>query len=135
MPPMPPDERPPHLVSVDGVAAWLLDSVNGRVTYHNTTPLSAAEIRRRGVNIDRSRLGAFGQGFYSSTEPEPFYGPVAIRVAIRLRHPLVGHLDDVEANLDDLMDRLSLGRPEMTPTMSRRIRRELLNTGYDGLVV
>src|SRR5215210_5498097 len=107
MPPMQPNDRPSHLIAPEDVAAWLADSANGRMTYHNTSPSSAAEIRRSGVRINRSRVGAYGQGFYTSTEPELFFGPVSIRAAVRLHTPLVGHLDDIEDYLDDLMERIS----------------------------
>lgn len=135
MAPVQSGDRPPHLIAPDEVAEWLLDSVNGRVTYHNTTPDAAADIRRRGVRMDRARRGAFGQGFYTATSPEPFYGPVSLRVAIRLRSPLVGYLDDVESYFDDLIEQLSPGSPRVTPALARRLRRALLDEGYDGLVI
>ena len=135
MPPVQSGDRPPHLIAPDEVADWLLDSVNGRVTYHNTTPDAAAEIHRRGVRMDRTRRGSFGQGFYTASSPEPLYGPVSLQVAVRLRNPLVGHLDQIEAYIDDLIARMSPTSPAIMPTLARRLRRELLAAGYDGLVI
>ncbi len=129
------DDRPLHLISPDEVPSWLLDSVNGRVTYHNTTPGAAGAIRRGGVRIERSRLGSFGQGFYTSTSPEPFYGPVTIPVAVRLHRPLMGHLDEIEAYIEDLIELMSPRSPGITPALARRLRRELLDLGYDGLTI
>ena len=71
-------DRPPHLISPEDVADWLIDSVNGRVTYHNTSPAAAAVIMQQGVDISRSQIGAYGQGFCTSTEPDDFYGIVVI---------------------------------------------------------
>jgi hypothetical protein len=129
------DARPPHLIARDDVPAWLADSANQRVTYHNTTPSAAAQIRRSGVRIEASRIGSFGQGFYTSTEPDPFFDDVTVEVAIRLRAPLVGHLDAVEAYMDCLTNRLNPEDPSMTPALARRVRHVLLAEGYDGLVI
>lgn len=128
-------DRLPHLISPDEVADWLTDSVNRRVTYHNTSLSAATEIRQNGVWIDRSRLGSFGQGFYTGTVPEPFYGPVSVPVAIRLLRPLVGHLNEVEAYIEDVIVRLRPRSPAITPPLAGRIRRELLDAGYDGLMI
>src|SRR6185436_264693 len=95
----------------------------------------ARAIVERGVDMGQSRIGAYGQGFYTSTTPEPFYGPAEIVVAVRLLTPLVGHLDDIEEHIDEMVDRLSLGDHRMTPELARRIRRALLDAGYDGLVI
>ena len=135
MPPVQSGDRPPHLIAPDEVADWLADSVNGRVTYHNTTPDAGAEIRCFGVRMDRSRRGSFGQGFYTATSPEPFHGPVSLQVAVRLRSPFLGHLDQAEDYIDDLIARISPSSTALTPALARRLRRELLEAGYDGLVI
>ena len=36
----------------------------------------------RGVEIARSRIGSYGQGFYTATATDPFYGDAEIAVAI-----------------------------------------------------
>jgi hypothetical protein len=123
------DDRPPHLIAPDEVADWLAGSANRLVTYHNTSLTAATENRQNGVWIDRSRLGAFGEGFYTSTVPEPFYGPVSVPVAIRLLRPLFGHLDEVEAYIEDVIVRLGPRSPAITSSLAGRIRRELLDAG------
>jgi hypothetical protein len=117
----------------DEVDAWLADSVNKRVTYHRTSAAAAEQIIAQGVDISTSRIGSFGLGFYTATESDPFYGPVEIAVAVRTVRPLVGDLDAIEA----LMDRLAarFGRDRLTPEVAAAIRRELLDSGYDGIVV
>ncbi len=81
-------------------------------------------------------IGAFGQGFYTSTVPDPFHGPSELTVAIRTRNPLVGQFEDVESAIDDLGYRL---RPEdrgrMTIAAATLVRNELLRMGYDALVI
>jgi hypothetical protein len=129
------DDLPPHLIRRRDVAAWLADSVNQRVTYHNTTPLAAAGILRLGVRIEASRIGSFGQGFYTATTPDPFFGEAEIAVAVRLLNPLMGHLDAIEAQMEQLTERLSPGSPRITPSLAPRIRRHLLAARYDGLVI
>jgi hypothetical protein len=106
---MQPADRPPHLIASDEVAEWLADSVNGRITYHNATLVSANSILRSGARIERSQIGTVGQGFYTATEPEPFYGPAWLREAIRIRNPLIGHLDEIEEYVDRLIGLMTSG--------------------------
>jgi hypothetical protein len=63
--------HPPHVIAPDEVAAWLADSVNKVVTYHRTTREGAQDIIDRGVDVSRSRIGAYGQGFYTTTVVPP----------------------------------------------------------------
>ncbi len=127
--------RPSHLIQRHEVAIWLADSVVKVVTYHNTTPQTAPLIRRYGVNIEASRIGTFGQGFYTTTVPDPFFGDVTVPVAIRLRDPLIGHLDDIAVTMEQLVRRMNPIDGRLTPPVGRLIRREFLDAGYDGLVV
>src|SRR5207248_5022187 len=127
--------RPPHLIEPSEVAAWLADLVVKSVTYHNTTPQAAAIIRRYGVDIDASRIGSVGQGFYTTTVPDVVFGDVAVPVAIRLRDSLIGHLDDLAIARERLVGRLNPTTRRLTPDVGRLIRHEPLNAGYDGLVV
>jgi hypothetical protein len=128
-------DRPPHLIVPDEVADWLLDSVNGRVTYHRTSVQAAHDIVRRGVDISRSRIGSYGQGFYTATESDPFYGVAELPQAIRLVHPLTGGPDEVAAVVDSIADRLGPGGRLITPPVAAAIRRELRSLGYDGIIV
>jgi hypothetical protein len=135
MPPVRSGDRPPHLIAPDEVADWLLDSVNGRVTYHRTSEQAARDIVRRGVDVSRSRIGSYGQGFYTATETDPFYGPVEIAVAIRLTRPLQGDHPYVEAEIDAIVQRLQPGALGLSSDLSARVRRELMRLGYDGLMI
>jgi hypothetical protein len=105
------------------------------VTYHNTSPGAAELIRRLGVNVEASRIGSFGQGFYTTSVPDPFYGDTVVSVAIRLRDPLIGHLDELAVTMERLVRRLNPTTGLLTPPVARLIRRELLMAGYDGIVV
>jgi hypothetical protein len=127
--------RPLHLISPAEVDGWLADSVVKVVTYHRTSMLAARLIVERGVDVTRSQFGAYGQGFYTGTEPEPFYGPAQIVAAIRLRSPLLGHIDDIASYVDSLVDELDPLHHRMTPVVARLIRLRLLDAGYDGIVI
>jgi hypothetical protein len=130
-----PDDRPPHLISPDEVDEWLANSVNGRVTYHRTSVHAARDIVRRGVDISRSRIGSYGQGFCTATETDPFYGPVEMAVAIRLTQPLRGDHPFLEATIDAIVQRLQPGALDLFPELSARIRRDLMRLRYDGIMV
>jgi len=127
--------RPPHLILPDEVDAWLAGSAIKVVTYHRTSVLGARSILEHGIDVTRPQTGAYGQGFYTSIEPEPFHGPVELIAAIQLRSPLVGHIDDIADYMDRLLDRLSPGSRRMTPPVAQRVRRTLLDAGYDGVVI
>ena len=130
----PPRPWPPHLIALGEVAAWLADSVVKTVTYHRTSPEAARFIVERGVRITRSMIGSFGQGFYSATVSDEFYGDAEVTVAVRIRRPLLGDLTSVSDELDRLARRYSRsGR--ITPPVAERIRLALLAEGYDGIVV
>ena len=127
--------RPRHLILPDEVDAWLADSAVRVVTYHNTDRVSADAILRDGPRVELSRTGSYGQGFYTSTVPDPFFGEVQIAVAVRLRRPLTMHFDEMDQLMRRLVLRLSPLDPRLTLLQSRRIRRELLAEGYDGIIV
>src|SRR2546429_9869025 len=79
-----PPRRLPHLIRPDEVAGWLAGSRVRTVTYHRTDALSARAILERGVDVTRTQIASYGQGFYTSTVAEALYGDVEIVVAIRL---------------------------------------------------
>ena len=128
--------RPPHVIAPDEVAAWLADSVNKVVTYHRTSRVAAQDITTYGVDIERSRGGAYGLGFYTATEdPGDFHGDTVVVVAVRTVRPIVGTMADVEQELDSLVDRLSGGTGRLTRRVAVALREALLQLGYDGLIV
>jgi hypothetical protein len=127
--------RPRHLIDRDEVPGWLADSVNKRVTYHRTTSNAAREIVERGVDVARSRVGAYGQGFYSATRGDPFFGDVELAVAIRLVRPLQGGDAAVGEVIDAIANRLEPGVGRITPRLAGAVRRVLLDLGYDGIIV
>ena len=133
---MHPEALPGHLIRRADVAAWLAESVVKDVTFHRTTVEAARAIRERGVRIDASRVGTFGQGFYTATTTDAFFGDgeVAVAVAVDLRRPLVGHADDIGDEVDALAARLRPSDPRITWDLAVRIRRELVAIGYDGIV-
>jgi len=126
--------RPPHVIAPDEVDTWLADSAVRTVTYHNTDRMAAASIVRDGPKVERSRIGSYGQGFYTATVPDPFHGEIELTLALRLRTPLIGHALDLDTLLDRLALRLSPENPAITPLLARRIRREFLSEGYVGIV-
>ena len=134
MSPEPPDSRPPHVIAPAEVDAWLADSVVKTVTYHRTSVLAAHAIVEHGVLITRSMIGSFGQGFYTSTLPDEFYGDAEVMVAVRTRQPLIGDLTSVSDEVDRLARRFSRAG-QITPLVAARIRLALLAAGYDGIVV
>jgi hypothetical protein len=76
-----------------------------------------------------------GAGFYTATERDTFFGPVIVEAAIRLVHPLVGTDHEIEIVVDAIARR---HRPQdlgLSAQGSRAVRRELLDLGYDGLVI
>jgi hypothetical protein len=92
--------------------------VNKVVTYHRTDATAATDIIAHGVDVTKTHIGSFGQGFYTATHSDPFYGEVEIPVAVRLLRPRVGHMDDLELELDELVE----------------IRQRFLAEGYDGII-
>lgn len=123
-----------HLILASEVPGWLVDSVNKAVTYHRTTRAAAQDILEHGVDVARSRIGSYGQGFYTATDPGAFPGDATLAVAIRTRHPLVGELEEIADQIDAIA-RVVTGSPRITPAVSAAIRRELVRVGYDGIVV
>jgi hypothetical protein len=127
--------RPPHVIHPDEVDAWLADSVNKRVTYHRTLRADAQDILERGVDIAMSRRGAYGQGFYSATDPKDFPGDATLSVAIRLRRPLVGAIEAIGAEIDAIAHTLPGPGGGLTPRRAVGVRQELLRRGHDGMIV
>lgn len=128
--------RPSHIISPDEVDAWLADSSVRVITYHRTTLWAAQSILEHGVDIGRSRIGAYGQGFYTSTRvPGAELGDVTLSVAIRLERPLIGSQESIEEAVDDVViERYGTLRP-ITPPVAEAIRRQLIRLEYDGLVI
>lgn len=124
-----------HIISPDEVDDWPAGSAIRVITYHNTDRRSAAAILRDGARVERTRIGSYGQGFYTPTVPDRFHGEFELAVAVRLLSPLAGHVDAMSDFTDRMASRLSPLNPSITPMLARRIRRELLADGYDGIVV
>lgn len=79
-----------HLIQRDDVPAWLAGSAVTQITVHQTSTESARHNREAGVQIERTaRDSAWGRGFYPTTRPDPRYGEVGVRVAVRLLRPFV----------------------------------------------
>ena len=127
--------RPPHIISPDDVDAWLADSAVRVVTYHNTNRRSAEAILRDGVRIERSWNGSFGHGFYTTTVPDPFYGEVEVMVAVCLQFPLLGEENEVSDVITMITSRLGDRSGRLSPPVAAAVRQELLDLGYDGIVV
>ena len=127
--------RPPHIITPDEVDIWLADSAVRAVTYHRTNPGAARHILEHGIDISRSRIGAYGQGFYTATESDPFFGDVELVVAIRLRDPLHGDQESIGDIVTMISDRLGDRSGRLSPLVAAGIRRELLDLGYDGISV
>jgi hypothetical protein len=128
-------QRQPHQIDRYQVVAWLAGSIVTRITYHATTAEAARDILEHGVEIERSLEGAYGQGFYTATEPDLFYGPTIVPVAIRLTHALTGTAREIEPVVDAIARRVRPRDRGLTPCGSRAVRRELLELGYDGIVI
>lgn len=126
---------PEHVIPSAEVDDWLADSVVKKVTYHRTTWSAATDIVEYGIDLDRSEIGAFGQGFYTATEPESWRGPAQVSVAIKMSNPLVGSIDDVSDVIDPIVPRLRPRARGITPDVAAAIRQELLAMGYDGIIV
>lgn len=125
---------PDHLIRRGDVERWLADSVVTTVTYHRTSETSARRIIEQGMDLGASRIGSFGQGFYTATESDDFYGPVALAVAVRTRSPLYGTAEEVGQFVDRVAQRVGPRGVRLTAAVARAIRRELLLLGYDGIV-
>ena len=119
--------RPSHLILRRAVAARRAGSAVPQIMAHRTTPGNALRIREMGVRIrTTSPDSKLGQGFYTSTRPLPEYGEVGVRVAIRLRNPLVVY-DQLLAQeeIDEMLARAG----------SEKVRAVLLAAGYDRVIV
>jgi hypothetical protein len=127
--------RRPHVIRPDEVDAWLADSVNKVVTYHRTTSAAAQDILEHGVESSRSRIGAYGQGFYTATSPVGQFGDTNLRVAVRTGSPLLGEIADIERVVDPLVFRLSGGTGRLTVPVASALRREFQELGYDSIIV
>jgi hypothetical protein len=128
-------EISPHQIRRRDVAAWLAGSAIQAVTYHRTSHASAFDIRNRGVDLTRSQMASFGEGFYTATTSDPLRGPAEVVVAIRTLRPLIGTPDDVGAMIDGLARLASPRDPSITPEVAAEIRRHLIDLGYDGIIV
>ena len=131
----PPRPRPAHVITSAEVDGWLADSVVKVVTYHRTSSAAARSIVERGVRIERSRIGSYGQGFYTAKEPDEFYGKVKVTVAVMLRSPVVGSIDELDRLVDRLARRFDPRRGKLTPPVAALVRRDFVASGYDGIVV
>jgi hypothetical protein len=127
--------RRSHLIRPDEVDAWLVDSVNKVVTYHRTLRAAAAHIVEEGIDLSRSRIGAYGQGFYTATDVSERPGEVDVTVAVRLPRPLEADALELDARIDAVVRQLAGPRGGLTPEVAALVRRVLLAEGYDGLVV
>jgi hypothetical protein len=127
--------RPPHWIRPDAVDAWLADSVNRRVTFHYTTREAAQEILEHGVDIRRSRIAAYGQGFYTLSVSDPSYGPVALEVAVRARQPLAGLATEIETQIDALAEAVPGYKGRITRAIAHELRAALVRLGYDSLIL
>ena len=125
--------RPEHVISPEEVGEWLADSAVKSVTYHRTTRQAADDIIEHGVDLSKSWRGAYGAGFYTATSTEGLPGDIDVPVAVRLRNPLQGHAGEIGARLDVLTRQLGYGA--MTPRAAAAVRRHLVESGYDGVVV
>lgn len=128
-------DRPPHQIVRAEVAAWLEGSAVTNITHHVTTSEAAQHIVSRGVSIGRSVGGAYGQGFYTATEPDLFFGDTIVSVAIRMLRPLIGPASDIEPLVDAIARRAHPQDRGLTPRGRQAVRRELLRLGYDGIVL
>jgi len=129
--------RPPHIIRPDEVAAWLADSANKQVTYHRTTLADAQDIIEHGVDTGRSRIAAYGQGFYTRTTraKDLQVGETEIAVAIRILRPLAGEYEEIDADIEQRTRRIGGPPGRLTREVAAAIRRELVQDGYDGIVV
>ncbi len=105
------------------------------MTYRRTSRAAAAAIIAHDVDLTRSRGGAYGQGFYTATDPDVFYGDTDVSVAVRTMKPLAGELDEIELQLDPRVRRLSRGTGRLTSEVADTLRHELLDLGYDSILV
>jgi hypothetical protein len=126
--------RPNHVITRDEVSRWLADSAVKTVTYHRTTAAAARRILERGVEIAASRIGSYGQGFYTTTEADPFHGDAELVVAMRTRTPLRRPEAEIADFADGVARELRPTDPRITPDVAAEIRRRLIRLGYDGII-
>jgi hypothetical protein len=127
--------RPDHVIAPNEVSSWLADSAVRTVTYHCTSWQAAERIRERGVDPERSRVGSFGQGFYTATVREEEFGSTCLTEAVRLQTPLFGSFAEVEQIVDAIAARLNPLTGRISVAIAAGIRRELLRLGDDGIIV
>jgi hypothetical protein len=124
-----------HQIRAERVAEWLADSVNQTVTFHRTSHEAASALIAAGVDVLRSTIGAYGQGFYTTSMADEFFGEAEVAVAIRLRRPLLGRAEVVADAVDALIDETWGRGTPIAPAVARSIRTELLRRGYDRIIV
>lgn len=124
------DPEPPwpeHVITLEQVQGWLAGSAVQEITIHRTDAESAQSIREHGFLLEQaSPTTGWGRAFYSGSRSDPQYGPVEVRVAVRLVRPLViaDAIRDVEV-IEELVTRAG----------TDDIRVAVLAAGYDGVVV
>ena len=118
--------RPAHFIHPSEVDTWLADSAIETITFHRTSVDAAERIFREGVRIELGNPEAtWGQGFYSSLNPDPGYGEVRISVAMRLTRPwLVTDTLRGPEQLELLKEQMGI----------LNAREALLAAGYNGVV-
>jgi hypothetical protein len=118
---------PAHMIDREEAPTWLAGSAWGRITIHQTSASDARRIIEEGIRIERTaRDAAWGQGFYTTTRPDPQYGDTGIRVAIRLMRPFVAE-DPIDGQ--ERVDAL------LAEAGSEDVRAVLLAAGFDGVIV
>jgi hypothetical protein len=116
-----------HLIRRSEVARWLRDSVVPSITIHRTSVEAARRITEEGVAVARTEPdSAWGQGFYSSSIPDPRFGEIDIRVAVRLQRPLI---------VPDAIDSAEIVEDIRASTEEDDVRQAILAAGYDGVLV
>jgi hypothetical protein len=115
---------PGHKIDPSDVAEFVKNSAIPEPLYHHGRDV--APLYRDGIDLAKTG-GTYGQGLYASTNREIDYGPSYVDIALDVRNPRVGTMEEYERKL---------AKMSKAPTLDDvEVRKLFLKAGHDAVVI